>query len=681
MTAGNTAQTKQASKPRRWRRWLLVAFVVCVVSLYGIYLARFALFGDSIKSAIADALATALNADVSIETIEGSLLSDISIQGVTLQARSTQQSLQAASLSEITCDYDFWGLLNGFDIDDVHTVHVQALDLNLHEGQPNPDDDSAEQSAAFDPALIAPYFNGKLPKLHLDGQVQFRRQETHAAMHFNLSGNDDGLALQLSECHINGRYQTIGALELKRLDRHSFKIHAPQFHRSMQLKNARLTITPGFIDVRLPLTIAEQRQSIHYRYSKEEQDLECHLDFYWRETPQILRSFLPDILPIRGHSRIVGNINARHDGTDLGCMIQADNLTWQLNERDQVIASIHAFIENDEEQCHIEINDIDISAPNHKFSINQDVHVHSDNHKEWHIDETKIETNSGALHIGGTISNDASDFSLAWDDIDLGIVSKAFGLPELSGLCNGSLYIGGNLKHPNINVKIAVPELGFGGRQFDLDLSCSQSKDGMEIDHCFINYQDYVKIVALGAWPRFIGLDGLQFCTGHDAKLSVDIEAEQLQRFPELNGIISNGSILGNIELIYKDEQPIFTSAIDIRNLSFSLFANHEEFVLNGEHRIRLDNTSWQSFIRIDQNDRNYLQGSVKGQAPAPLLKLAEWDQDWNAFLDTCKGQLDFKDLFFKLEGSIPRIGDINGRIIMDGRRISVEQLRGHTWL
>ena len=128
-----------------------------------------------------------------------------------------------------------------------------------------------------------------------------------------------------------------------------------------------------------------------------------------------------------------------------------------------------------------------------------------------HIDETKIETNSGALDIGGTISNDASDFSLAWGDIDLAIVSKAFGLPELSGLCNGSLYIGGNLKHPNIKVKVAVPKLGFAGCQFDLDLSCSQSKDGIEIDHCYINYQDYVKVVALGAWPRFIGLDGLQF--------------------------------------------------------------------------------------------------------------------------------------------------------------------------
>ena len=674
MTAPVTQDGKQVRQRRRWRRWALLGCAVCCVLLWLLYLCRFALFGDMIKQAIADGIADALHAEVNVAHIEGSLFSDVQLNELSLQARGQHASLQAASLQALKLDYSLWGLLDGFDIDDLTALHIHGLDLNL---QNTATQDKVEQIAhePFDPAIIAPFFQGTLPDIKIDGHINIRRKHLPISTGFSLAGDDNGIQLKLSECQVDNMHQIIGDVHISRLDRHSFRIQAPHFHRSINIKNARLTVTSGFIDLRLPFVVAKQRQSLNYRYAKNEQDLECHLDFYWRETPRVLRSFLPGLLPVSGHSRIVASLNQHDAALDLSCMVQADNLTWNLNDEDQLVASVHGFIENDEERCHVEINHIDLRAPNHSFAIRENVSIRSSDHKDWQIDETKIQTSSGAVNIGGQLSQENSDFMLAWEHIDLGILSKAFDVADIKGYCNGSVYIGGKLSHPNIKVSISAPNIELAQRNFEFDLACTQDQDGIEIDHCYINYGTYAKAIAVGSWPRFISSNGWTTCAGKDAKLSVDIDAKALENIPELHGIISSGSVHGGITFRIKDDKPLLTSAIDIRDLTLALFASHEDFVLNGEHRMRLDDASWQSQLRIDQNARNYLQGTVKGTAPVPLLEISNWDNNWNAFLDTCKGQVDFKDLFFKIEGSIPRIGDINGSIIMDGRRISTKQL------
>ncbi len=101
---------KPQTKQRRWRRRLAYVGLGFVFLLGLLYLFRVAIFGSWLAESIATAIGDACNAGVNIEQLDGSWVSDLRIKGLSLQAKSADQSLQAISLSELEITYSFWGL-------------------------------------------------------------------------------------------------------------------------------------------------------------------------------------------------------------------------------------------------------------------------------------------------------------------------------------------------------------------------------------------------------------------------------------------------------------------------------------------------------------------------------------------------------------------------------------------
>ena len=356
-------------------------------------------------------------------------------------------------------------------------------------------------------------------------------------------------------------------------------------------------------------------------------------------------------------------------------MAQIDKLVWQFKGKDIVETSIHAFIENDSESCDIDINHVDIKAPAHHVSLSENLYIHSTNHRDWVVKPCTIQTSSGALQFGGTLSQSNTDFTCSWDKIDLGILAKAFNKKVVkSGFCSGSIYIGGDLDIPHIKAELSTPDLILGEYPLAIDLRLTQDQSGLKIDHAYISNAKQANALITGTWPIIVNRDGyLIRKDGHAAELQCDLDVPALEKIHFLHSIFEGGSLNSETTLSLVDGIPKCESSISLKNNRLHLFADHDDFILNSECSITLDDKSWTATAKVEQDDAHYISSQFTVPAPLPLFSLHQKNIDWDAFIQSCKGRIDFNDFYFQLKGSLPRIGDIQGSIVMDGRRIQAE--------
>ncbi len=663
-------------KPRRWRKRLLYTGGICCACLLGLYLLRNILFSGILASYIASNIADATHCKVSIERLSGSWLGDIQLDQIELRARNNKAALQRLHIKSASASYSFFGLLNGFDISDIHHLDIIDVDAQLQQDRRGrlQSKSTTTQQNSFDPALLAKYTQQRLPKLHINGHVQWKEADSVSRSHFTLQGDNQNLDLTLNDTVIRNKAYTIGPVQLLRIDAENFRINGSEFHKHLKLKNGNLHITPSSIDARIPIYIAEQPQALIFHYTKQRQDIDLNIDLQWNKTPTIIRSIVPQLLPQQGRSRIILSLHNSTQGFDVNCMIHADDLLWNIDNK-EFKASLHAFIQNNGNQCKIEINDIALHAPAHHAAINNTFLITSTDHELWHVEETEIHTKSGTIKVGGVISKTESDFHIKWDALDLGVISRAFEFDQLHGVCDGSVYIGGKLSEPNIEVEVAGPALRLGDSPLKVNVLCSQNPNGVEIDHCYISYGEYGEAMILGSWPRRLSLNGWEECVGMPPEIDIDIEAKKLHKWPEFHTIFNEGNLFVKAHLEEVNGQAQLKSEIVANKVNLDLFADHHGQTLNLQSSITMDDKNWSCAYSITQSSDQYIKGDLNVEAPGPLLRPAQWNKDINSIIKNINGKLSSRDIHFKIKGAVPRIGDINGDIAINKGVISTEQL------
>lgn len=670
------APQSEQKKPRHWRRRLLILTLALGCFLFGLFLLRNVLFGGWLKNSIADALAAATQCDVSIDELSGSWFGGLRLDGIEMLARKPEHnSLQRLQIDRAEASWNGWGLLTGFDIEDLHALQIDNLHLKL-KSIPGDDEHPVElDQLHMNPSAIAAITQAQLPDLRISGRISWQQDKAFSSSDFRLHGNDDSLNLKLENSVVNNKAQDLGPITIERHDRQTFHLKAPQLHQQIQLERARCVITPHAIDAKLPLRIAGQQQTVIWHYSRHHQSLDLNLDFYWAQTPPLIRSLAPQLLPHHGHSRLVANIHHAEGVFDMTCMLQASNLQWTVNDK-LIEASVHAFIKNDDHSCTIEVNNIDIKAPAHHASITNTFLITSQDHRRWQVEETTVKTRSGSLDIGGVLAPANSDFSMRWQQFDIGLLAGAFELNDIDGHCDGSLIVTGDIFQPDINLEIKSPSLRYADQKMQIDLICSQNERGINIDHCSLTAENYVDALIIGSWPMLIGAGGWRSVNGGRPDLSVQIEAHRLERWPKLHQHFTSGNAFLSLDISQPADELIVQGQLDMSDIHFDIIEDHDDFTLNGSHLFHLSDSKWLWQFQLAQRYEQYIKGRLRMDAPGALLQIGEWQADWLKLCDSIQGRIDAHDIHFKLKGAVPRIGNVRGGIDIDGRRISTSSLR-----
>ncbi len=666
-----------SNKPKRsWRKRLVYLCVLALALAAGLYVLRVPLFSGLILNSITQNLAKQLNADVHIESLDGSWISDARIQKIQIRSKDPDSCLQALSIGEIAVSYNLWGIINGASLADLSDIAIHSLDIDLQASkQIKTDSATGQEQLPFDPSFLASLVKGPIPTITVNGHCSWQQSNMTASSNFSLTGDNHDLILALSDSIVGKNAYEIGLINVKRIDPETFHLNAANLHSQINIINAKCSVTAQSIDVRLPFTVANQRQSLTWRYTKREQDLSCHLDFHWNKTPALLRSFLPHMLPQQGHSRLIASLHHSPEHFDISCMLHADDLLWQLNEKQQLKASIHSFIKNAGTHCSIEISDIELQTEDHHISISDDVHIRSEDHKAWRINKTRIKTSSGELFVEGVLSPNENDISLAWEKVNIGVLCKAFNIQHISGFCDGSLYWGGSFAEPRLDVKLSAPNLDIYQRNMQIDIACSQDENGINIDHCYAIQTDYAEAVLLGSWPRRISINGWEKTNGPPPEATLNIEAKNIHTWPELNQIINQGNITLDAKITAPDGNPHIQGSIQAHNVSFAAIEDHQAFAFNGSQHFLFNDTTWETDGTFTQHENQFIKNKISVVAPTSILDLPSWKQDWDQVIQTMQGTINLQDLHFKLIGAVPRIGEITGTIQLDGRRVQTDLL------
>lgn len=141
-------QPAPGPRRRRWWRWLGVVGGSLLLVLTVLYVFRWQLFGDMVRASIAEALGSALHAEVRVGDLSGDLFTGVALSDLVIEPQAAGSI--AGRLEQLDVEWSLWGYLSGGRA--LQRVHVAALDIHLQQAEaPTP---GAETTSAEIGAII-----------------------------------------------------------------------------------------------------------------------------------------------------------------------------------------------------------------------------------------------------------------------------------------------------------------------------------------------------------------------------------------------------------------------------------------------------------------------------------------------------------------------------------------------
>ncbi len=337
------------------------------------------------------------------------------------------------------------------------------------------------------------------------------------------------------------------------------------------------------------------------------------------------------------------------------------------------------------------------------------------------IDPVQAAFLGGELSVKGTLSGDSIAGSASLSGVRIGRLLRLAGadLP-MTGSISAELTAEGPLAMPRIAMAIRGTGFSIRGTDGTLRLEVRQDDRSLVLDHLEANFGDLLRLTGDGRLPFGIGAKGLRYFSLRESRFAIKGTLGSLAAwFPEDAGqylpdgevavdasVVEDSGELGVSMLLSNRDDPDqlgVESSLGYRALSVGVRLKEEEGDRIGTGlTIRADgqpvaeisgSITIPGLSRAEPQfdpDRVNISGEVTLNLPLEYLTgfvpqvvhmsglvTGTIRTDGTLARPAARGQLKISSAEVRMEADIPSISSLNGVILLDGRNVTVRELRG----
>lgn len=684
MATGTTVTTIVDTQRRRWRRWLAWASALGIVLLITLYLLRTVLFADMLRRTISENIARLTGCEVTVAKISGSWFGGLTLNEVQISDTRSISVIRLLNCKKIDIRYNLLGLLAGFELSDIESLSIENAELhfdndhaqNIPTTVETPDSTTQSNDIAH---VLSTLLQQELPQLDLTGNIRYSSETHNFASPLNISANDQQASIHCAEVTYNSQKISSQPLIIQRDSRQHWSTHSQALLPGIDIKNGKMFCGDNSISIHIPIHIGKDHLIASMISNSNETNAHILGNFQWQDMPPWIHAIKPGLLPRTGSTHVQAHAYVSAESQDVNCVIDGKELTWRIDDSHNITSSGIIFYNKHNQQQHLQLSHLKIHAPEHTIYIHDPIRINNDNQQRWNISDSTVHIGAGTCTLSGYLSHQESDFTIQWQDIDIGSLATAAGINELTGKSDGKIHISKTMSSPDLEISISMPDMSYQGTEFHFYTVINQDKDGLNIIDLSAQYSDQVIIACSGFWPQRISTQGFEHIhrsDDNDGEIYIDIEVPDMTLIPSLKKICGSGKALFTSALRLVDHKPQLHSTLDIKGVTLLYLENIDQLEFHAHNTLNMTNDTWDFAGTVRQGSNNAIRSSFTMIPQSDIFNPTTWTELFKDPLKTLNGKVHFDSLQFKLKDSLPRIGNLNGEIALTGKNIHFNNIQ-----